>query len=865
MIHIRSTTRLVFRAALGIAAASLSVLAPEHAFPTRAYAADSVSVVVGGAYARSGLHRLFFGNDYRDVWATPVRVEMLDMASEAGGLSPVRRVGGLQTKGLALKGADGRSYTFRGLEKEVSGLLDEELLGTVVEDIVRDQFSAQDPAGELVAGAITRKMGIRTQAWKLVRLPDDPVLGEFQKEFAGAVGFYGEYPTKPSGERTGTFGLTNIIGHQDIYSRLEAGTDRIDDRTLLKARILDLFLGDWDRHRRQWRWAQFPGSSLWIPVPEDRDQAFSRYQGVIMSLVRQREKRFQNFGEKYGDIEGLTWNGRDQDRRLLVELESDAYEETAGALREALTDEVLTDAVGTMPPEWRRLDGARLLKDLKGRREGLQKIAGRYYRHLARDVDVYLTHRSERVEAVRSANGVLEVTVRAADSTGALSEPTYHRVFRSRDTDEVRLYGLGGDDHVKVRGPAGGIRVRLIGGDGSDTLSAAGSGPAKLSDSSGNNAAIGAGWDAKPYVPPPAPPTSPWIPPRDWGSVRWGLPWFTYGPDLGPFFGYGMSIEGFGFRKHPYSHRHQIRAGYAAGKATGRGEYKGEFRRENRGSYYAAHAYGSGLEVLRYFGFGNETPDRKDSDFTKADVVEYLLHLSYWIPVGRKGLLSVGPVMKILETNETDSTLVNVERPYGAGKFSEVGAHGVLEYDSRNTQMFPRSGMHLEGRGTVYPEIGSVRKTFGELNGDASLYASAGTRLTLALRAGGKRVFGEFPYHEAATIGGGALGTVALDEPDYTVRGFHTQRFAGRSSVFTNAELRLRLARLTLILPGRWGILGFTDVGRVWQDGEDSKRWHNGVGGGIWASFYKDTATGNMGIAHSDEGDRFYFKGGFTF
>lgn len=865
MIHARSTARLVLRAALSLAAASISVAAPEHAFSTRAYAADSASVVAGKAYARSGLHRFFFGNNYRDIWATPVRVEMLDMASEASGLSPVRRVGGRQTKALALKGGDGRSYTFRGLAKEVSGLLDEDLKGTVVEDIVRDQMSAQDPASELIAGTITQKAGIHTQTWKLVVLPNDPALGEFQKEFAGAVGFYGEFPTKPSGGRPGTFGLTDIIGHQELYPRLEAGTDRIDDRAFLRARLVDLFLGDWDRHRRQWRWAQFPGSSHWTPVPEDRDQAFSRYQGVIMSLVRQREKRFQNFEAEYGSIEGLTWNGRDQDRRLLVGLESDAYEETAGALRETLTDDVLTDAVGTMPPEWRRLDGARLLQDLKGRREDLQEIARRYYTYLAGDVDVYLTHQSERVEAVRGPDGALEVTVRAADSTGNLSKPTYHRVFRSRDTHEVRLYGLGGDDRVEVRGPAGGIRVRLIGGDGSDTLSAAGSGPAKLSDSSGNNAAIGTGWDAKPYVPPPAPPTTPWIQPRDWGSIRWGFPSLTFGADLGLFFGYSMSIEGFAFRKHPYAYRHQIRAGYSVGRTSGRVEYEGESRRENRQSYFAVHAYGSGVDVLRYFGFGNETPDREDSDFTKTDVVEYLLHPSYRMPVGRKGLLSVGPVMKVIQTDENDSTLINVERPYGVGEFGEIGAHGVLEYDSRDTQMFPRSGMRLAGGGTVYPEIWSVRETFAELNGDASFYASAGTRLTLALRAGGKRVFGKFPFHEAATIGGGALGTEALDEPAYTVRGFLTQRFAGRSSVFTNAELRLRLSRLTLILPARWGVLGFTDVGRVWQDGEDSERWHNGVGGGIWISFYKDTATATTGIAHSDEGDRFYFKGGFTF
>ena len=36
------------------------------------------------------------------------------------------------------------------------------------------------------------------------------------------------------------------------------------------------------------------------------------------------------------------------------------------------------------------------------------------------------------------------------------------------------------------------------------------------------------------------------------------------------------------------------------------------------------------------------------------------------------------------------------------------------------------------------------------------------------------------------------------------------------------------------MLPGMLGVLGFIDVGRVWTDGETSKKWHSGYGGGIW-------------------------------
>src|SRR5262245_46411052 len=82
-----------------------------------AHAADHTQEVVPGArFKAGGFHDWVLGKDYRALWAAPVVLEVLDLQTEGGGLSPVRRVGGQETKGLALKGKDGRNYTFRGLD-----------------------------------------------------------------------------------------------------------------------------------------------------------------------------------------------------------------------------------------------------------------------------------------------------------------------------------------------------------------------------------------------------------------------------------------------------------------------------------------------------------------------------------------------------------------------------------------------------------------------------------------------------------------------------------------------------------------------------------------------------------------------------
>src|SRR5439155_381606 len=82
------------------------------------------------------------GVAYRDLWTMPVVVERLDLRTFAGGLKPVRRVGGQETKGLAIRGADGRDYTFRAVDKDPGGVLPADLRDTIAERIVRDQIAA---------------------------------------------------------------------------------------------------------------------------------------------------------------------------------------------------------------------------------------------------------------------------------------------------------------------------------------------------------------------------------------------------------------------------------------------------------------------------------------------------------------------------------------------------------------------------------------------------------------------------------------------------------------------------------------------------------------------------------------------------
>ena len=128
-------------------------------------------------------------------------------------------------------------------------------------------------------------------------------------------------------------------------------------------------------------------------------------------------------------------------------------------------------------------------------------------------------------------------------------------------------------------------------------------------------------------------------------------------------------------------------------------------------------------------------------------------------------------------------------------------------------------------------------------------------QLVLATKIKGNVIFGDnFEFYQAASLG-------ASDG----LRGYRNQRFTGKSSFYQSTDLRLNLTKLkTVILPLHIGVYGGVDYGRVWLDGEDSDKWHNSYGGGIFANA-ADVMTFQISVFNADEGARFSFGLGFGF
>jgi hypothetical protein len=818
-----------------------------------------VTVTAGARYGAGWLHRVLLGAHYRDLWTTPIRVEVLDLARFGGGLTPLKRGGGRQTKSLRLRAVDGHVYVFRSVDKDPTGAMPPQLRATFVQQLLQDQISASHPAGALVVGPLLGAAAVSHVEPVLFVMPSDARLDSFP-EFKGMLGQLEERPTVDPEEDVGFEGAEKIASTGRLWERLSRDSrDRVDSRAFLAARLMDVFVGDWDRHPDQWRWARFDEGAvhLWRPIPRDRDQAFSRVDGLLPSIARYYHPDVVSFGDRYPDVVGLTWNGRALDRRLLTDLDKPVWDSLAAALQARLTDSVLDAAVRRLPPEYYARDGTRLSQALKRRRDRLPQIAERFYALLAGSVDVQATDDADLAEVERRRDGSL--TLRLSRGSGP---PYYARTFRPQETRDVRLYMRGGDDRVVVRGAGGGrggITLRVVTGAGNSELvdSARGSGrnafyleraPTRLIAGPRTSVDRGA-----PRGGPRDDPLQEQL--RDWGT-RWRpAVRLLFAPDLGAVVGVGETGTWYSFRQDPYKSEVGFGLSYATAVQRFRATMSADVRGVVRGLGAGLELKASGIEVVRFTGFGNEIAAPRSDDYYKIHQEQYLVAPSL-VARSRIVRFSVGPLLKYAHSNLVPGTFLDSLRPYGARSFLQVGGQAELRLDGRDRPRAPSKGALLALGGSWYPAAYDVATQFGEGHAEAAAYLTAAIPLqpTLAVRVAGKRLWGSYPFHEAAYVGGAT-----------TVRGFAEHRFAGDAAVYGNAELRLACARLFVLLPEELGVFGLADVGRVYLAGETSDRWHTGFGGGVWLSFLSRANTVSVAAAHSVEGTRVYGRAGFAF
>ncbi len=836
-------------------------------------AEETREVTAGPQYEVGGWARFLFGSGYRDLWATPTQAPVLDLQNDAGGLTPVRMVGQAQTLGLAFKGADGRAYTFRSLHKHPERMLPEGLRDDFPAWVVKDSVSGTHPAAAVILPVLAEAAGVPDTHPRLVILPDDPALGEFRGQFAGEFGTFDEFPLPAGDGNPGFMGATRILKTEKLWEHwMEGPETRIDSRAFLRARILDLWLDNFDRHGGQWRWMELPGKERLQALPEDPDMVLVHHDGQVMNSVRSYLPRLLRFTESYSRrLEGPLMNNFHVDRWLLSDLEAPEWEGLARELQGVWTDEVIESALRRMPPEWYAVNGAETVAALKTRRDNLVPYILRVYRYYAEKVDVHATDRAERISIARGAADAVEVTV-SLDEDGA--SPHYRRRFVPDETREVRLYLHGGDDRVERTGPAKGpIKVRVIAAGGRKTIDDSRSGGTDVWRDAGSvEVRRGSGTKVreKAWVDPDANEETPWAQHRSWGHWSVLQTILGWSPDADLLIGAGVTRTSWGFRNEPHRSVQTFRVALATGRLPGKAEYIGTFRPPASGWALRLHGYASSVERINFFGFGNDTPEVTDPNVYKSDESAAYFSPTVRYELGKRLDFFTGADLRYSDSPRGDDTILGQASPYGVGSFGSVGVKAGFAFDSRERggahpspglsegevaldEAEQVNGLRLQVGGLYVPAAFDVAEGYGGIDGEVAGYLGV-PRIHLAVRAGGRQLWGTYAWFDAAYIGG------------RNARAYRSHRFAGDSSLYGSAELRFWFSKTnTPILPVRVGIFGLIESGRVWLEGEDSDTWHTSYGGGLLFQPLGSPITAHATVATGDEGTRFRFGAGYGF
>ncbi|MBM2841400.1 MAG: hypothetical protein HW412_1928 [Bacteroidetes bacterium] len=770
-----------------------AVLAVAHPFEAARHdsSARTVRVAPGVEYDAGWLHRLLAGAHWRDLWVTEFEAEVLDLNTFAGGLTPTEKGGSLQTKNLRFVGNDGREYKFRSLNKDGKRTLPPELQESIIADIFQDQISIGNPVASVVAAPLLDTVGILNAGPRIVVLPISDRLGPFKEEFSGMLGTIEEHPKAGDGGDPGFHGADKVIDGLKVFEKLTNDNDeRMDEVEFLKARLVDVLLGDRDRHADQWRWAGYKlgGKRYWRPIPRDRDFAFCRYDGLFPWAAGLFVHSAVGFGASYPSILELTWIGRHLDRRFLSSLETSVWDSVTTFIKSTLTDSVIHNALHAMPQEMYEKGGEQMFAMLKARRDRLDEAATEFYELLSDVVDVYGSNKAERVEINRLNDKLVDVSMYKRKS-GAL---LYKRLFSNKYTNEVRIHLLGGDDVATVGGEGrSGIRIRLLGGDGDDELidRSKAAGNEFYDDSENTNVTAGPhtsimlGTSDSPAFNDTVP--EPKLEDR-YRIVR-VLPLLSFNSDDGLIFGGYLDLTQYGFRDDPYSHYGNVTAKFAPRFNHYYVQFYSESHKIIDRTRVDLFASASNLGLSGFYGLGNETPrDEKlfDADFYRTNYHEIRVEPAINLQVTQSFALRFSGRYEYSNAKVTANSFLNQAKPYGLGTHSALGISISCAYDGRDHPFAPSTGFFVSVGGTYYPKVFANGLEFGKANADVRAYLPATllSDVVFAFHVGGEKTFGKYPFYRASVIGG----------PN-TVRGYSLQRDQTLSGGIHSSVLRAML------------------------------------------------------------------------
>ncbi|PZR14742.1 MAG: metallophosphoesterase [Flavobacterium psychrophilum] len=825
---------------------------------------------------KSGVYSFLMGTHYRKYFSIPITVPSATLDTLYGGLTPGRAGGGHQSMSVRLIDKDGKEYVMRGVKKSATRFLQavafktryigDSYEGTYVEDFLLDFYTTNHPYTPFIVNDLAEAARIYHTNPELYYIPKQNALKEFNREYGDQLYMVEERPTDEHKDLA-SFGKPDAVeSTDDVLLNLQKDKKYvIDEPSYIKARLFDMLIGDWDRHADQWRWSRFntKDSVYYKPIPRDRDQAFAKYGGVALSIIMTAPplRHMKNFKD---NISSVKWFNREpyaQDLAFITKSGESEWIKAAQELQNELTDEAIEKAFAGLPKEVQDETITKIKESLKKRRADIQKYALEYRAVLLKTVLIAGTDKKERFIITRMPHGDTEVKMYSLkkDGTEILS---LDKVYNKKQTRELWIYGLDDNDSYEVKGkPEKAITIRLLGGQNHDTYTIENGKKVKIYDFKSKENTYVTDKKTKLLLTNDYETNS-----YDYTKPQYNVwtlyPTAGYNPDDGVKLGASGGYTINNFNRRPFSQKHELKAYYYFATDGFELAYRGRFMK-------VASKWNIGLDALytspnfsiNYFGDGNETSNYDDDlgmDYNRVKL-QILRAAPSFFKNGRNG--STVEFQLPFESVEVDGTTNRFVNQPGALKDylyehrQFLGATARYSFSSYDNKSLPSMGIEFNLLGGWKTSLDQLERNFPYLESSLNIVhkISHDDVFVFATSFKTKLLFNNnYEFYQAATLGA-----------ETGLRGYRQQRFTGKQGYVQSSDLRLMLGSWkSSFLPVQYGMLGGFDYGRVWLDNDDSRKWHNSYGGGLWINA-AGAATARLTYFQGSEGGRVAF--GFSF
>ncbi len=809
----------------------------------------------------NGLKKLFNGSNHRKEWSEPVQFKVFNIKKEKGGFTIEGIGGGNQTKSLKLKDSKGNEWALRTIDKDPDKAIPENFRNTFASSIVQDMISASHPYAPLATTSLEQAAGIAAPGAEFFFVPEDPAFGYYKPLFANKICVLEKRSPNNRDDNKSTFKVIDKMREDNNHT--------VDQQVVLHVRLLDMLIGDWDRHFDQWKWAvkDTGEGKLYSPMPKDRDQAFFRSNGLLIRLLKKNMPFLQGFSYHLNDLSELNMVARDFDRLFLNGISRHNWDSITVNFINKMTDDVIRNAVSKLPPEIYKIRGEKTIATLMNRRNELRKKSIEYYDFLSKQVTITGSNENELYKITQADGNVLVVTGYSYKRNRKDSSfVTYHRAFSPGETKEIRIYGFNGDDKFIIDSNVRtSVKFRMIGGKGNDSFLIQGPSKVHLYDlSPEKNYEKGVRNSRVHFNTDPA---TIEYKLRSYQYAQRSFPRINmgYNPDDGFMVGAGFAFRNYKFMREPFANEHKFGSLFAIAQKAIQLKYNGTFNRIIGRYDLLLNGRLNMPGINNFYGLGNRTQKLGNNNFHRTRYktleAEALLRLRKSDALNFYGGPTLFHYWNRHQNNESKildfPSLTGLDSSDVYSRKTYAGIKLGIDINNLNNQLFPTRGVKWTTQFSWQKGIKDAVNTVTKAESDMTVYASLKipARVTGVIKLGGGKIFSDSTkFFQALSLG-----------QNTNLRGFRKNRFAGDGMAFGSLEFRIKLLEgKSYLIPGQVGIIVFNDAGRVWQKGEQSNKWHYSYGGGIYFVPFNTTIV-SATLGKSEDGTIFNVSIGTKF